>query len=106
MRLMVGRWCDTRTAPTIRGPATMRAYRLGMVRSGHCARPGCGEPAAATLTYDYGERLVWLHAPRDVDGSSVALCAAHADGLKVPVGWRCEDRRVTARSMSVEPLAC
>src|SRR5436189_198487 len=37
-----------------------------MVRTGHCARPGCGEPATALLTYDYGERVAWLDRLVDV----------------------------------------
>ena len=64
-----------------------------MTRS--CARPGCSLPAVATLSYDYGDRTVWLeplHAqshPANHD-----LCARHADRLSPPNGWRLEDRRV------------
>lgn len=59
-----------------------------------CARPDCGAAAAATLTYRYADRTVWLDdlastaAPAAHD-----LCAAHADGLRVPRGWTLEDRR-------------
>jgi hypothetical protein len=28
--------------------------------SRRCARPGCGQPADTTLSYDYAQRLVWL----------------------------------------------
>ena len=28
--------------------------------SRRCARPGCGQPADTTLSYDYARRLVWL----------------------------------------------
>ena len=75
-----------------------------MVRSGLCARPGCGEPATALLTYDYGERVVWLDRLGELNGSAWPLCATHADGLKVPVGWRCEDRRVAPLPMPAIPL--
>lgn len=62
-------------------------------------RPGCGEPATALLTYDYGERVVWLDRadkPGELNGSAWPMCTTHADGLRVPVGWRCEDRRIAA----------
>lgn len=59
-----------------------------------CARPGCNESAAATLTYDYGGRTAWLdHAAPEGHPMSHDLCAAHADGLKVPMGWSLQDRR-------------
>ena len=61
----------------------------------HCARPGCPAPATATMTYDYGSRTVWVDSPgREPDAASAwGLCAPHADGLRVPVGWVHEDRR-------------
>lgn len=59
-----------------------------------CVRPGCGAPASATLTYDYGARIVWLD---DLGGDRHpwvwGMCPAHADGLRVPEGWIREDRR-------------
>jgi hypothetical protein len=59
-----------------------------------CARPGCNEPASATLTYDYGGRTAWLdHVAAEDHPMRHDLCAAHADGLKVPVGWSLQDRR-------------
>ena len=65
-----------------------------MDRSRLCARPGCGAPAAATLTYQYAGRAVWID---DLEGErpqgGYDLCMAHADGLTVPVGWAREDRR-------------
>ena len=64
-----------------------------MVRSGHCARPGCGEPATALLSYDYASSTVWLDDAAEIDGSAWPLCTGHADGLRVPIGWACEDRR-------------
>lgn len=75
-----------------------------MPASLHCARPGCGGSRAAWLTYDYGGRTVWLDPP-DVEpgGSSLALCPAHADRLRVPLGWTCRDRRDRAPSPAGSP---
>ena len=64
-----------------------------MVRSGHCIRPGCGEPADAVLTYDYASSTVWLDDLGEVVGGAWPLCGHHADGIKMPIGWSCEDRR-------------
>lgn len=59
----------------------------------HCARPGCGAPATATLTYHYPSRTVWLDpADADID-AGWGLCANHSETLKVPVGWVLDDRR-------------
>jgi hypothetical protein len=48
----------------------------------------------ATLTYDYSTRTVWL---RELDlepgAPGNALCATHADRLRVPQGWALDDRR-------------
>jgi len=74
----------------------------GMVRSGHCARPGCGEPATGLLSYDYESSTVWLDDVAEIDGTSWPLCTAHADGLKVPVGWACEDRRAKVISLPAQ----
>ena len=61
----------------------------------HCARPGCPAPASATMTYHYASRTVWLDSPGEEPDATAAwgLCAAHADALRVPVGWACDDRR-------------
>jgi hypothetical protein len=61
----------------------------------HCARPGCGAPAAATMTYEYGSRTVWLDNPGAEPDPAAAwgLCAPHADTLRVPMGWARDDRR-------------
>jgi hypothetical protein len=60
----------------------------------HCARPGCTQPAAATLTYDYAGRTAWLDRFVEPHPMSHDLCDRHAAGLTVPVGWRLDDRRV------------
>jgi hypothetical protein len=62
-----------------------------------CSRPGCAEPAEATLSYQYARRVAWLdrltleREPNDYD-----LCGRHADRVGVPSGWRLDDRRLTA----------
>lgn len=62
-----------------------------------CHRPGCGWPAAATLSYRYATRQVWLcdlsAAP---DPSLHDLCPEHADTLTVPRGWAHVDERTAA----------
>jgi hypothetical protein len=60
----------------------------------HCSRPTCAVPATSTLTYHYGERVVWvddLTPTRDPHGYD--LCDLHAHRLKVPAGWELHDRR-------------
>lgn len=60
----------------------------------HCAHPGCGDEAGATMTYDYAGRTAWVD-----DLSEVALpqgydlCTPHARGFSVPQGWTRSDRR-------------
>lgn len=63
----------------------------------HCARPGCGQPATATLSYQYGSQEAWLERlSAEPHPMTHDLCQAHADGLSVPRGWRLDDRRVVA----------
>ena len=74
----------------------MRVYVAQMDRTSYCARPGCGAPAAALLRYDYASRTVWIDPQNGQrEGTTLGLCAPHADGLKVPVGWSSEDQRAT-----------
>jgi hypothetical protein len=62
--------------------------------SRHCARPGCGQPATATLTYRYGDQTAWVERlASESHPMTHDLCEAHADRLSVPRGWRLEDRR-------------
>ena len=64
----------------------------------HCARPGCGAPATASLSYRYGERAAWLEdLLPEPEPSAHDLCPAHAEALRVPVGWTLDDRRSVAR---------
>jgi hypothetical protein len=68
-----------------------------MDSTSRCARPGCGQASAALLGYDYRSATVWLdHKDTDPGGVTLGMCAAHADTLRVPVGWTCEDRRHAA----------
>lgn len=62
-----------------------------------CARPGCSQPAVATLTYDYGGQAAWLdRLSAEPHPQTYDLCPAHADRLSVPQGWRLEDRTMIA----------
>jgi hypothetical protein len=62
-----------------------------MERLAHCAHPGCAGSVAAVLGYDYNNRVAWLDLPSQLGGW--ALCAEHADNMRVPLGWGLEDRR-------------
>jgi hypothetical protein len=65
-----------------------------MTATPHCARPGCGDPVAAWLTYDYAGRKVWLDDPGAGEGGhSWPLCWSHSERMRVPIGWVCHDRR-------------
>jgi hypothetical protein len=60
----------------------------------HCSRPGCAESAAATLTYAYAGRAVWLDGlTAEREPQAYDLCQRHADRVSVPQGWRLDDRR-------------
>ena len=59
-----------------------------------CSRPTCGAPAAATATYSYGSRTVWMdNLDEELDPHSYDLCERHAARLNVAVGWALDDRR-------------
>jgi Protein of unknown function (DUF3499) len=65
-----------------------------LARSRQCSRPTCASPAASTLTYQYASSQVWLDGLTiERDPHSYDLCDRHADRLRVPAGWRLEDRR-------------
>jgi hypothetical protein len=61
-----------------------------------CARPDCDRVAAATLSYDYRSRMVWLDEDVEPGPSRYDLCLTHAGRLRVPDGWRLIDRRHAA----------
>ncbi len=58
-----------------------------------CARPGCGQPAAATLSFQYASSTVWLDDLGPKEPSTIDLCGHHADRLAAPKGWTGHDRR-------------
>jgi hypothetical protein len=63
-----------------------------------CSRTACADPAAVTLTYQYGRAQVWLDAlAHERDPHGYDLCEVHAARLSVPVGWHLLDRRQPAR---------
>ena len=64
----------------------------GVSRS--CARPGCGRPAVATLSYAYADGVVWLEDLATEDHPMVHdLCSAHPARVRVPQGWELRDER-------------
>jgi len=64
-----------------------------MDRPRFCDRPGCGAPASATLTFDYGARQAWLDDLDEPHPTRFELCPRHADRVGVPLGWGFDDRR-------------
>lgn len=66
-----------------------------------CARPGCGEAAAATLSYGYSAATVWL-ADLASEGHPMThdLCARHAARTVAPRGWDLVDQRMEATPLA------
>jgi len=59
-----------------------------------CARPGCGDLATTTMSYQYANRTVWLTDVADeADPSTYDLCRRHSGTMTVPRGWRLADDR-------------
>jgi hypothetical protein len=62
-----------------------------------CARPSCRGQAAATLSYSYADRTVWIElVTAEDDPMTHDLCADHAEHLVLPRGWTCRDLRPVA----------
>lgn len=62
--------------------------------SRRCARPGCGQNADTTLSFDYTSRQVWLDDLAEHDSpANHDLCRPHADRTQPPKGWALRDRR-------------
>lgn len=60
-----------------------------------CSRNGCRWPASASLTYAYQQQVAWIEdVTPQPHPAAYDLCAAHAERLAVPLGWRKEDLRV------------
>jgi Protein of unknown function (DUF3499) len=71
-----------------------------------CARPGCSQPAVATLTYDYGSQAAWLdRLSPEPHPMTHDLCDTHAHRMSVPQGWRLENRRMIAPLTPPAPAA-
>lgn len=66
-----------------------------------CARPGCAEAAAITLSYDYSAATVWLE-PLALEGHPMThdLCERHSARTAPPRGWQLVDRRRLAASLA------
>ena len=70
-----------------------------------CSKTACRWPAAASLSYRYATRQVWLlDLAATRDPSLYDLCPHHADALVVPNGWERVDDR-TVKEIMVEPSA-
>ena len=53
-----------------------------------CSKPGCQEPAAGTLTYDYGNSTAVVGPlATTAEPHSYDLCERHIRTLTVPKGW-------------------
>ena len=61
-----------------------------------CAPPECALVAAASFSYDYRTRTVWLDDGLVPAPSHHDLCGGHAERLRVPHGWQLIDRRAAA----------
>lgn len=60
-----------------------------------CSRQGCRWPASASLTYTYLQKVVWVEdLTTQPHPAAYDLCAAHAERLSVPIGWKKQDLRV------------
>lgn len=65
-----------------------------------CARPGCHQLAAATLSFLYAQQIVWIDDLHVEDSpANHDLCAGHADRTRPPRGWELSDRRCGAVSV-------
>jgi len=70
-----------------------------------CRKTACRWPAAASLSFRYATKEVWLlDLSVEPDPSLYDLCPHHADALTVPNGWTSVDQR-SSRSAPVEPAA-
>jgi hypothetical protein len=70
-----------------------------------CSKTACRWPAAASLSYRYATRQVWLlDLAATRDPALYDLCPHHADTLVVPNGWERVDDR-TVQEIMVEPSA-
>lgn len=60
-----------------------------MIGVRECSKPGCSEPAVATLTYDYANSTAVLGPlATSAEPHAYDLCQHHAQSLTVPRGWQ------------------
>lgn len=60
-----------------------------MIGVRECSKPGCSEPAVATLTYDYANSTAVLGPlATSAEPHAYDLCQHHAQALTVPRGWQ------------------
>jgi len=70
-----------------------------------CRKTACRWPAAASLSFRYATKEVWLlDLSVEADPSLYDLCPHHADALTVPNGWTRVDQRSSVEA-PVEPAA-
>ena len=70
-----------------------------------CRKTACRWPAAASLSFRYATKEVWLlDLSVEPDPSLYDLCPHHADALTVPKGWTRVDQRSSA-DVPIEPAA-
>ncbi len=60
-----------------------------------CSKPGCANPGAAILGYDYAHRRAALDDPPvgEVSPHAYVLCTRCAERLTPPRGWVLDDNR-------------
>lgn len=66
-----------------------------------CRRTGCRWPAAASLSFRYATRQVWVSDLLVIqDPSSYDLCPHHSDTVRVPRAWELVDQRTVTEPMA------
>ena len=62
-----------------------------------CSKPGCANPGAAILGYDYADRRAVLDDPPEgeVSPHAYVLCTRCAEKLTPPRGWVLDDNRAS-----------
>lgn len=80
-------------------------YRSLMAENRSCSRTGCNRPAAASLSFRYETRQVWVTSLQARSGTRYDLCAEHADTLTVPRGWHRKEERPRSPRRTPQPAA-
>ena len=90
----------------IRGRGAAGSYGAVPVQQRSCARPGCGNHAIATLSYQYSSRTVWLEDLHpEPHPANHDLCTRHAERMKPPNGWQMVDRRASETPLVVRRVS-